>query len=96
MERAPKPWPAGSIATVAIPRWALRSAARKTSNFDRLIPGPKIATGNPPAGLGPEGTIIARPTRSAPRTFGCPRREATAGMVRFASSQDGERKEPKA
>ena len=62
----PPPWPTASIAIVAMPRAAFRSAARNTSSFERPKPWPKIATGQPPAGGAPAGTISAKPTARRP------------------------------
>ena len=60
------------------------------------MPGPKIATGQPPAGLAPEGTISVKPTSSEPVTFGAPVRVGVAGMLRASVSHEGERNEPNA
>ena len=60
------------------------------------MPGPKIATGQPPAGLAPAGTIIVNPISSEPVTFGAPLRVGVAGIARSPVSHDGERNEPKA
>ena len=94
--RGPKAWPTGSIAIVASPRSALRSAARKRSYFERVMPGPKIATGQPPAGLAPDGTTSVKPISSEPVTFGAPLRVGVAGIARSFVSHEGERKEPNA
>ena len=60
------------------------------------MPGPKIATGQPPAGLAPDGTISVKPISSEPVTFGAPVRVGVAGIARSFVSHDGERKEPNA
>ena len=60
------------------------------------MPGPKIATGQPPAGLAPDGTIMVKPTCSKPVTFGAPVRVGLAGIARSFVSHDGERNEPNA
>ena len=76
----PKACPAGSVDRVAIPLAALKSAARKRSYLLRVKPGPKIATGQPPAGAGPAGTIRVKPTRWVPMGRGVPR-VGTLGMI---------------
>ena len=60
------------------------------------MPGPNTATGQPPAGLAPEGTISVKPTSSEPVTFGAPVRVGVAGIARSPVSHDGERNEPNA
>src|SRR5260370_28714406 len=66
----PNEWPAGSVAMVAMPLAALRSAARKRSYLLRVKPGPKIATGHPPAGAVPAGTMSVKATRRLPIGLG--------------------------
>jgi hypothetical protein len=91
----PPPWPTASIAIVATPRAALRSAARNTSYFERPKPWPKMATGQPPAGGAPDGTISAKPIRSVP-TGRSVRRVGVACITRWLPSQAGARNEPNA
>ena len=60
------------------------------------MPGPKTATGQPPAGLAPAGTISVKPTSSTPVTAGSPVRVGVAGIALSALSHEGERNEPNA
>src|SRR4029078_12605222 len=53
-------------------------------------PWPKIATGHPPAGLGPEGRYRLKNTSLTPRTTGVPVRLTTGGMNFSAVSHTGE------
>src|SRR5919201_1759514 len=53
----PKPWPTTLIAIVAIPaRPSDEATAQGAPFFESVKPWPKIATGQPPAGLTPPGT----------------------------------------
>src|SRR4051794_23815369 len=91
----PPLWPTASIAIVATPRAALRSAARNTLYLELPKPWPKMATGQPPAGGAPAGTISAKPIRSAPVAGGV-RRVGVACITRWAPSQPGAREDPNA
>ena len=91
----PPPCPTASIAIVATPRAALRSAARNTSNFEFPKPWPKTATGQPPAGGAPAGTISAKPISSTERARGV-RRVGVAAITRSRDSHPGALKEPNA
>ncbi len=92
----PKACPTGSSDIVAMPSSALASAARNRSYFERVMPGPKIATGHPPSGVAPEGTMRVTPTSSNPVTCGAPLRVGVCGMVWSWSSHDGDKNDPKA
>src|SRR3984893_25757 len=81
----------------AIPFLRFPSDARNTSYFERVMPGPKIATGQPPGGGVPVGVTSANPTRSARTAVGPDPPVGGVGIVReLASSHWGASKAPNA
>src|SRR5713226_6995081 len=95
----PYEWPTGSMAIVAMHLRRFSSEARKTSYLERVIPGPKIATGHPVLGCtqGAPGVIAAKPMVSDRTACGPGPAVGGVGMVRVvASSHCGAVNDPNA
>src|SRR5215210_3783383 len=91
--------PTGSIEIVAMHLRRFSSEARNTSYFERVIPGPKIATGQPPAGCvhGAPGVMTANPTLSDRAACGPAPAVGGVAIVRVvASSHCGALNDPNA
>src|SRR5918993_1344318 len=91
----PKPWPTTLVPIVAMPFWALATAARNTALVELVKPWPNTATGHPPAGGVPGGGAATKGSRSASTGRGPPSLVGVCGMVMSRVSQDGAWKLPK-
>ena len=93
--RGPKPWPATCVEIVATPDCALVAAASRTLLAEPVKPCPKMATGHPPAGVGPGGSTSRNGSRSVLTGAGPPSSVGVCSIVRSGRSQFGAAKEPK-
>src|SRR5262249_28994649 len=86
----PRPWPTTLMAIVAMPR--LANIAATASGAPCLLsvnPCPKIATGQPPAGVGPAGMIKLNSRVLVPWATGTPVRVPIGGVKFFGVFPSG-------
>jgi hypothetical protein len=78
----PNPWPTTLIAIVAMPACASEAATTHGAPFiESVNPWPKTATGQPPAGVGPDGTKSVNSRSLTPCRAGTPVSVPTGGIV---------------